>query len=122
MIFPALHRFAKNRGLLDDLDFVEQTIHCVLRLRPDGSLAGIVRATDKEQSKRFLVSKIPPRNSAAIACLGADTLNRVIPAFDPEANDLHDHLDTVAAPLNTLDETALCPGSAALDKINASLR
>ena len=36
--------------------------------------------------------------------------------------DLHAHLDTVETPLNTLDEKALCPGSAALDKINASLR
>src|SRR4249920_3632589 len=41
---------------------------------------------------------------------------------DPEAEDLHSHLDTVDTPLNTLDEKALCPGSAALDKINASLR
>ncbi len=41
---------------------------------------------------------------------------------DPEAEDMHSHLDTVETPLNTLDEEALCPGSAALDKINASLR
>ena len=38
------------------------------------------------------------------------------------ADELHGHLNTVDAPLNTLDETELCPGSAALDKINASLR
>ena len=41
---------------------------------------------------------------------------------DPEAEDLHDHLDTVAAPLNGLTEAELCPGSAALAKLNASLR
>jgi 2-oxoglutarate ferredoxin oxidoreductase subunit beta len=41
---------------------------------------------------------------------------------DPESEDLHTHLDTVDSPLNALDEQALCPGSAALDKINASLR
>jgi 2-oxoglutarate ferredoxin oxidoreductase subunit beta len=35
---------------------------------------------------------------------------------------MHSHLDTVDTPLNALDEKALCPGSAALDKINASLR
>jgi CRISPR-associated protein Csd1 len=86
MIFQALHRFAKARGLLDDLDFVEQPIHCVIRLGRDGSLAGIVRVTDTTQTKRILVSRIPARTSAAIACLGADTLNRVIPDFDPEAN------------------------------------
>ena len=39
-----------------------------------------------------------------------------------EAEDLHGHLNTVDAPLNRLGEQELCPGSAALDKINASLR
>jgi 2-oxoglutarate/2-oxoacid ferredoxin oxidoreductase subunit beta len=41
---------------------------------------------------------------------------------EDEAEDLHGHLDTVDAPLNTLGEKELCPGSATLDKINASLR
>ena len=41
---------------------------------------------------------------------------------DPEADDLHAHLDTVETPLNVLDEKALCPGSTALEKINAGLR
>jgi 2-oxoglutarate ferredoxin oxidoreductase subunit beta len=41
---------------------------------------------------------------------------------DPESDDLHTNLDTVEAPLNTLDAKDLCPGTAALDKINASLR
>ena len=42
--------------------------------------------------------------------------------IDPDADDLHTHLNTVDAPLNTLQTGELCPGSAALDKINASLR
>ena len=41
---------------------------------------------------------------------------------EEEAADLHGHLNTVEAPLNTLGEKELCPGSAALDKINAGLR
>src|ERR1700750_182971 len=41
---------------------------------------------------------------------------------DPESEDLHSHLDTVDTPLNQLDEAALCPGSAALDKFNARVR
>ncbi|HJV85354.1 MAG TPA: 2-oxoacid:ferredoxin oxidoreductase subunit beta [Noviherbaspirillum sp.] len=41
---------------------------------------------------------------------------------DPKACDLHVHLNTVDVPLNTLDERALCPGSAALEAVNASLR
>jgi 2-oxoglutarate/2-oxoacid ferredoxin oxidoreductase subunit beta len=39
-----------------------------------------------------------------------------------EPEDLHAHLNTVDAPLNVLGERDLCPGAAALEKINASLR
>ncbi len=41
---------------------------------------------------------------------------------DPAAGDLHAHLNTVEAPLNTLGTAELSPGAAALAKINASLR
>jgi 2-oxoglutarate/2-oxoacid ferredoxin oxidoreductase subunit beta len=41
---------------------------------------------------------------------------------DPEPEDLHHHFNTVDAPLNSLGEKELCPGSATLEKINASLR
>jgi 2-oxoglutarate ferredoxin oxidoreductase subunit beta len=42
--------------------------------------------------------------------------------FDAEADDLHAHLNTVAAPLNLLGEKELCPGSAVLETINTALR
>ena len=41
---------------------------------------------------------------------------------DPEPTDLHQHMNTVATPFNELSEKELCPGSAALGKLNASLR
>ena len=41
---------------------------------------------------------------------------------DADSEDLHTHLNTVEKPLNTLAAKDLCPGSAALDKINAGLR
>ena len=41
---------------------------------------------------------------------------------DPDARDLHEHLNTVERPLNQLDVRDLCPGSAALERINASMR
>jgi 2-oxoglutarate ferredoxin oxidoreductase subunit beta len=41
---------------------------------------------------------------------------------DPGSHDLHEHLNTVAAPLNTLGAKDLCPGQAVLNKINAALR
>jgi 2-oxoglutarate/2-oxoacid ferredoxin oxidoreductase subunit beta len=39
-----------------------------------------------------------------------------------EASDLHQALNTSATPLNRLDEAALCPGAAMLEKVNAGLR
>ena len=42
--------------------------------------------------------------------------------LDHEPEDLHGNLQTVERPLNGLGEKELCPGSAALEKINASLR
>jgi 2-oxoglutarate/2-oxoacid ferredoxin oxidoreductase subunit beta len=41
---------------------------------------------------------------------------------DSQPEDLHHSFNTVDAPLNSLTEKDLCPGSAMLDKINASLR
>jgi 2-oxoglutarate ferredoxin oxidoreductase subunit beta len=41
---------------------------------------------------------------------------------DKEPTDLHAALNTVKAPLNTLNAKELCPGSDALAKFNASLR
>jgi 2-oxoglutarate ferredoxin oxidoreductase subunit beta len=42
--------------------------------------------------------------------------------MDPAPKDMHAMLNTVDGPLNRLSERELCPGSAALEKINASLR
>lgn len=42
--------------------------------------------------------------------------------LDTEAEDLHSNLNTVELPLNTLGEEELCPGSAALQAFNISLK
>ncbi|MEF8698004.1 MAG: 2-oxoacid:ferredoxin oxidoreductase subunit beta [Candidatus Accumulibacter sp. UW26] len=41
---------------------------------------------------------------------------------DADACDLHQQLDTVESPLNSLGAAELCPGMAALEQINAALR
>jgi 2-oxoglutarate ferredoxin oxidoreductase subunit beta len=41
--------------------------------------------------------------------------------IDPAGDDLHEHLNTIAMPLNRLAEPDLCPGSAALAALNAEL-
>jgi 2-oxoglutarate ferredoxin oxidoreductase subunit beta len=42
--------------------------------------------------------------------------------IDPDSEDLHEHINTVDTPLNQLGAKDLCPGMAALEKINASMR
>jgi len=42
--------------------------------------------------------------------------------IDPTPRDLHGHLNTSLQPLNGLQEEALVPGSAALERINSELR
>ncbi len=88
MIFPALHRFAQSRGLLDDLDFTEQTIHAVIHLDAAGAFVGLFPVGDKKAPVKKSVSRIAARNSAAIACLGADTANRVLPGLEPDAKPI----------------------------------
>jgi 2-oxoglutarate ferredoxin oxidoreductase subunit beta len=41
---------------------------------------------------------------------------------EPEPTDLHDYLNTIDQPLNQLNDEELCPGAAALEQINESLR
>ena len=41
---------------------------------------------------------------------------------NPDSQDLHEHMQTMPAPLNTFGARDLCPGSVALEKINASMR
>jgi 2-oxoglutarate ferredoxin oxidoreductase subunit beta len=41
---------------------------------------------------------------------------------DPDADDLHKHLNTPRKPFNAMEAADLCPGAAALDRINQSLR
>jgi 2-oxoglutarate ferredoxin oxidoreductase subunit beta len=42
--------------------------------------------------------------------------------MDRDPVDLHTHFNTAQAPLNSLTDKELCPGSTALEKINAGLR
>ncbi|MCD6671222.1 MAG: 2-oxoacid:ferredoxin oxidoreductase subunit beta [Burkholderiaceae bacterium] len=94
---------------------------------PPGSYTEIVQHDGSVLRLRKLGLDFDPRDRVA-------AMNRVLEHqargelltgllyVDPEAGDLHDRLGTTAVPLNTLDESALCPGSAALERINASLR
>ena len=80
----------------------------VLRLR---KLAGDYDVNDRLAAQRFL------QEHAADGEIVTGLL-----FVDPDPEDLHAHIKTVPTPLKDLTEPALCPGSAALGKLNASLR
>ncbi len=55
-------------------------------------------------------------------CRAAGEIPTGLLYLSQETGDLHDTLNTTLRPLNELAERELCPGSKALDAINASLR
>ena len=64
-------------------------------------------------------------NSAANAIHHAKQRGEILTGLlyiDENSHDLHDLINTTDAPLNKLGKDLLCPGSDALDKLNASLR
>ena len=115
------HNEAVNR-----LDFIETKTEITTDYAP-GALQVVEQHDGSALRLRKLDENFDPSNKA-------DALHRVQQAeaagevltgllyVEPLPQDLHAHLNTVDAPLNTLNAEELCPGKSALDKINASLR
>jgi 2-oxoglutarate/2-oxoacid ferredoxin oxidoreductase subunit beta len=83
----------------------------------DGSVMRLRRLrADHEPTNRLLAMDVVQKLAAA-----GEVATGLI-YLDLEAQDLHAALNTSATPLNRLDEGALCPGAAALQKLNAALR
>jgi 2-oxoglutarate/2-oxoacid ferredoxin oxidoreductase subunit beta len=80
----------------------------VLRLR---KLESDYDPTDKKGAMTYLQE-----------CQAAGEIVTGLLYLDPEPESLHERLRTVAVPLNTLSSRELCPGSAALENVNAALR
>jgi 2-oxoglutarate ferredoxin oxidoreductase subunit beta len=87
---------------------VQQHDGTVLALR---KVAADYDPTDRTQAMAFLAE----RNAAGEVVTG-------LLYIEPEAEDLHDSLETVPTALNRLSDAELIPGSAALAKVNAALR
>jgi 2-oxoglutarate ferredoxin oxidoreductase subunit beta len=65
--------------------------------------------------------KIDAMNAIAKAAAKGEVLTGLL-YVNPQAEDLHAHLNTYEAAFNKLEAKDLCPGSAMLHKINAALR
>lgn len=86
-------------------------------MMPDGSLLRLRKLTDSydPHDRTTAINYVHTHQARGEVVTGLLYL-------DPNEMDLHAVLDTVAEPLNSLDEKALCPGQDALEKINRSLR
>jgi 2-oxoglutarate ferredoxin oxidoreductase subunit beta len=87
---------------------------------PAGAEGGILRLR-KIHADYDPSDKINATSMIASAAAKGEVLTGLL-YLAPDAEDLHAHLNTYAAPFNRLEAKDLCPGSAMLDKINAALR
>jgi 2-oxoglutarate/2-oxoacid ferredoxin oxidoreductase subunit beta len=119
--YVRLHNEAVNR-----MDFIESREEITVDYQPgevvsvqqhDGSYLRLHKLdTDYDPTDRIKVMNYLQQHAAK-----GEVVTGLL-YVDPEARDLHEHLNTVEQPLNQLGVRELCPGSAALDRINASLR
>jgi 2-oxoglutarate ferredoxin oxidoreductase subunit beta len=115
------HNEAVNR-----LDFIESRDEITADYAPgevvevpqhDGSIIRLRKlAADYDPTDRIKVMNYLQQRAAA-----GEVVTGLL-YIDPNAEDLHHHLNTVKAPLNQLGTRELCPGAVALERINASLR
>ena len=115
------HNEAVNR-----LDFIEGKSEITTDYEPgamvevpqhDGSMVRLRKLTpDYDPTDRIKVMNYLQERAAA-----GEVVTGLL-YVQPDAADLHAHLNTVDTPLNHLSERELCPGSVALERINAALR
>ena len=115
------HNIAVNR-----LDFITGRTPIAVDYAP-GELEIVEQHDGSQLALRKLAADYDPHDRvgamnylAQRSALGEIVTGLLYVDRDPE--DLHAHTNTVELPLNALTEKDLCPGSAALDRINASLR
>ena len=131
--------FNNHGGSTKSYDYVRQHNEAVSRIdfmdvhaeiTADYAPGEVIEVPQHDGSKlrlRKLHPEYDPTNrQAAMAYLQThQALGEVVTGLlyvDSLATDLHGALNTTQHPLNTLGREQLCPGVAALDKINASLR
>ena len=84
---------------------------------PDGSFMNLAKLTNDYDP----TDRLAAINYVQNAQLKGDVATGLL-YIDPEGGDTHDILGTVETPLNELQDEDLCPGNAALAKVNAGFR
>jgi 2-oxoglutarate ferredoxin oxidoreductase subunit beta len=115
------HNMAVNR-----LDFLTGRAPITADYAP-----GTVEVVEQHDGSKLVLRKVAPnydphdRVKAMTYLQQSHAAGEIVTGLlyvDKEPTDLHAALNTVKAPLNTLNAKELCPGSDALAKFNASLR
>jgi len=115
------HNIAVNR-----LDFITGRAPIHVDYAP-----GAVEIVEQHDGSRLALRKVAPeydphnRLSAMNYLQERAAAGEIVTGLlyvEHDSSDLHEHLNTVETPLNALDTEELCPGSQALDQINAGLR
>ncbi|TAN08134.1 MAG: 2-oxoacid:ferredoxin oxidoreductase subunit beta [Rhodanobacteraceae bacterium] len=131
--------FNNHPGSTKSYDYVREHNHALCQMdfiAPQDAIsvdypAGEVREVRQHDGSVLLLHKLPASHDtgdrvAAMnylhACQARGEIVTGLLYVDPDAPDLHAHLDTVPVAFNTLHERELCPGSAILAQINAGLR
>ena len=119
--FVREHNEAVNR-----LDFISSRMPIEVKYEP-----GTVEVVEQHDGSKIALRKLSADyelhdRTAALGFLQHHAAKGQIVTgllyMEKDSEDLHSHLHTVDAPLNSLGEKELCPGQAALDQFNASLR
>jgi 2-oxoglutarate ferredoxin oxidoreductase subunit beta len=115
------HNEAVNR-----VDFIESRAEITTDYAP-GTLQEVAQHDGSLLRLRKLDDSYDPSNKgdALARVQQAESAGEVLTGLlyvEPMPKDLHANLNTIDAPLNTLEAEDLCPGQGALDKLNASLR
>ena len=131
--------FNNHAGSTKSFDFVREHNEAVNRLdfwpsreaiTVDYSEGGLIEVSQHDGSVLRLrkldadydpTDRINAMNHVARALEKGEVLTGLL-YVHAEAEDLHAHLNTYAAPLNRLGEKELCPGAGVLEKINSALR
>ncbi len=116
----------EHNAAINRMDFIEAREEILIDYAP-GELIEVEQHDGSRLRLRKLDTAYDPsnRNAAMNYIHEREAAGEIVTGLlfvQDGAEDLHQHLRTVAAPLNSLDTAALCPGAQALEKINAGLR
>src|SRR6478672_9708274 len=131
--------FNNNSGSTKSYDYVREHVEAtatmdfvpMMREITANYEAGDVRDITMHDGSEIRLHKLQKdwdpvdRTSAIMAINRARITGEILTGLlyvHPEASDLHRTLHTSGIPLNKLQQAELCPGSAALEKLNQSLR